>query len=150
MAASAVSDRSTIYFFREFEEPYGFLSQWYTDSFTAPSAVHGEGDMTFVTAEQYMMYRKAMVFNDTDAASEIMQTKEPKKQKALGRKVKGFNADTWDKVKEQAVEDGNYFKFSRSETKPEMRKVLLETGERFLVEVGPSDTTCAQAHCSYR
>ena len=127
---------NTIYFFREYEEPHGYLSQWYTDSFLAPSCTSGEPDKIFVTAEQYMMYRKAMTFNDAESADKILDTKEPKKQKALGRKVKDFDRKKWDAVKEQAVEDGNYFKFGRSIKRgEEMRRLLLDTGERLLVEV---------------
>lgn len=38
---------------REYEEPYGFLSQWYPSTFTAPSP-SSTGTVTFFTAEQYM------------------------------------------------------------------------------------------------
>jgi len=40
-----------IFFWREFEEPYGFLSQWYECAF------EHEG-VTFLTAEMWMMYQK--------------------------------------------------------------------------------------------
>ena len=130
------SSNGTLYFFRQYEEPYGYLSQWYADDFLAPSTIPGEANKVFATAEQYMMYRKAMVFNDAESADKIMKTREPKTQKALGRKVKNFNGKKWDEVKEQAVEDGNYWKFGRSMKRPEMRRLLLDTGDRLLVEVG--------------
>ena len=133
--STSTGSGGTIYFWREYEEPYGYLSQWYANDFVAPSANAKEDDKTFVTAEQYMMYRKAMTFNDTEIAEKIMSTTDPKKQKGLGRKVKNFDGATWDHVKEQAVEDGNYYKFSRSKDKPDMRKLLLDTEEKLLVEV---------------
>ena len=35
-----------------------------------------------------MMYKKAMLFGDTEIADRIMRTSDPKIQKSLGRKVK--------------------------------------------------------------
>lgn len=58
-----------------------------------------------------MMYHKALLFTDTDIASKILREPEPKKQKALGRKVKGFNHKIWDEQKEAIVEEGNWWKF---------------------------------------
>ena len=46
-----------IYFWREFEEPYGFLSQWYEDPFEV------EG-VTYQSAEMWMMVQKALLFGD--------------------------------------------------------------------------------------
>lgn len=80
------------------------------------------------------MYRKALVFSDFHIAAQILVEPEPGNQKALGRKVKGFDGKKWDKVKSDIVEEGNWWKFSS--TKGEnLRKKLLETGQRELVEV---------------
>ena len=129
------SENNPVYFFREYETPYGPFSQWYADAFVAPSAIPEEPDITFVTAEQYTMYRKAMLFNDVEIAEKIMRTIEPKAQKALGRKVKNFDGGKWDPVKEKLVEDGNYYKFGRSKKGTEMKELLLSTADRELVEV---------------
>ena len=99
MAASAVSSSNgPIYFFRDFEEPYGFLSQWYPCSFTAPAPSPGRNspDMTFFSTEQYMMYHKALAFNDHEIAQQIMLEPGPKKEKDLGGKVKRFDHKKWD------------------------------------------------------
>lgn len=93
--------------------------------------------MTFLTTEQYMMFQKAIVFNDLEIADKIMLEPNPEKQKALGRKVKNFDHKKWDKVKEQIVEDGNWWKFTQPK-EGDLRKMLLETGQRELVEVGLS------------
>ena len=53
-----------------------------------------------------MMYHKAILFADTDIAAKILREPEPKKQKALGRKVKGFDRKVWDERKEDIVEEG--------------------------------------------
>ena len=59
-----------------------------------------------------MMYHKALLFADTDIAAKILRESEPKKQKALGRKVKNFDPMLWAEHKEAIVEDGNWWKFT--------------------------------------
>ena len=138
MAASTISSTGgPIFFFREFEEPYGFLSQWYPCSFTAPpplSVGTAAVQMTFLTTEQYMMYQKAILFNDPEIADQIMLEPTAGRQKALGRKVKGFDHKKWDMEKEKIVEEGNWWKFTQPK-EGDMRNMLLETGHRELVEV---------------
>tara|TARA_R110002050_G_scaffold86536_3_gene183912 strand:- start:355 stop:534 length:180 start_codon:yes stop_codon:yes gene_type:complete len=41
--------------------------------------------------EQYLMYQKAVLFKDDEAAAQIMEADKPGKQKKLGRGVRGFN-----------------------------------------------------------
>lgn len=60
MASSNIEgDKSLgpVYFWREFEEPYGFMSQWYE----CPFEVDG---VTYLTAEMWMMIMKAKLFGD--------------------------------------------------------------------------------------
>ncbi|CAN0356037.1 unnamed protein product [Laminaria digitata] len=42
-------------------------------------------------AEQFIMARKARLFNDTTHHQQIMTSSDPAEQKALGRAVSGFN-----------------------------------------------------------
>ena len=61
MASSTISGDASlgpIYFWREFEQPYGFLSQWYEES---PFEVEG---VTYQSAEMWMMIQKARLFGD--------------------------------------------------------------------------------------
>lgn len=46
-----------VYFWREYEEPYGFLSQWYD----SPFEVDG---VTYASTEMWMMIQKARLFGD--------------------------------------------------------------------------------------
>jgi len=72
-------------------------------------------------------------------------TTDPKKHKALGRKVKNFDGKEWDKHKLRIVEEGNYWKFTKSEEGEKLKMLLLDTGDREIVEVGEawkSNTTC--------
>lgn len=100
-----------------------------------------------------MMYHKAMLFNDQEVANSIMLEPSPKKQRALGRKVKNFDSKKWDMMKEQIVEDGNWWKMTQSK-ECDLGQMLLETGDRELVEVracanrkgfrGPKSPRCSR------
>ncbi|KAL8919879.1 MAG: hypothetical protein Q9208_006551 [Pyrenodesmia sp. 3 TL-2023] len=136
MDATIPATGSPVYFFREYEHPYGFLSQWYNTSFTAPSPDLDAKPMTFATTEQYMMYHKAILFKDTDTANQIMLAHTPKQQQALGREVKNFDGKSWNAYRERIVEEGNWHKFSNSESGTKLSDMLVETGDRELVEWG--------------
>ncbi|MCJ1473855.1 hypothetical protein MMC13_002508 [Lambiella insularis] len=138
MTAALAPTGGPVFFWREFEHPYGFLSQWYPAAFTAPSPIPHKPAMTFSDTEQYMMYHKAVLFQDWETAEKIMLATTPKEYQRLGRQVKGFDKGLWDANKERIVEEGNWYKFT--ETKGEnLRKKLLELGERELVEASPAD-----------
>ncbi|KAG9940959.1 DUF1768-domain-containing protein, partial [Aureobasidium melanogenum] len=121
-----------IYFFRTKEKPHGIFSQFYKCAFTDPK----HPNIEFKCAEQYMMYNKAQTFNSPDIAAQILATTASTAQKALGRKIKGFSDAVWDAVKFGIVERGNLLKFEQNE---KLKKVLLETGDRLLVEAASDD-----------
>jgi len=50
-------DNEPVLFWREFAEPYGFLSQWFESSFDH------EG-VTYTSTEMWMMIQKAKLFGD--------------------------------------------------------------------------------------
>ena len=64
-------------------------------------------------------------------------TTDPKKHKALGRAVQGFDGKKWDAHKLQIVQDGNWWKFTKSEDAENLKAMLLATGDREIVEVRP-------------
>jgi ribA/ribD-fused uncharacterized protein len=125
------SDRPPIFFHREYEEPHGYLSQWYISSFTDPST-----NQRYNCAEQYMMQQKAVSRNDETTATAILDTPYPKEQKDLGRSVSNWDDAAWNEIREKVVEEGSYMKFSQNK---ELREKLLMTGERELVEASASD-----------
>lgn len=97
-----------------------------------------------------MMYRKALLFNDTDTASEILLTSDAKTIKALGRKVHPWDEATWLANRERIVQEASYFKFKNGKAYLEderdgkwkvsdLREALLKTGDRELVEASPFD-----------
>lgn len=104
-------------------------SQWAKTSFKEDSKV-------FSTAEQFMMHGKAILFDDKSIAEQILNTSDPKKQKALGRQVKGFKEDVWNVHKFDVVVKGNLLKFTQNES---LKNQLLATGDKILVEGSPYD-----------
>ena len=107
----------------------GPFSQWYKSNFTIDG-------ITFNTAEQYMMYNKAKLFADEDIAKQILNTGDPKTQKALGRKVKNFDMTWWNENCVQIVFRGNHAKFSQNKRLYDM---LMNTNPSTLVEASPYD-----------
>ena len=84
-----------------------------------------------------MMVAKARIFKDEEVKKEIMNTSDPTLMKALGRKVRNFDPQVWDKAKYSIVLNGNYYKFTQNK---EMMDFLLSTGDKILVEASPMDT----------
>ena len=108
----------------------GIFSQWAKYNFT------DEYGVIYNCAEQYMMAQKAKVFQDKETYDKIMASTNPKEQKALGRKIKNFNDETWDKYKIDVVRTGTYLKFLQH---PELKEYLLSTGNKVIVEASPYD-----------
>lgn len=105
------------------------LSQWYPCQFEADG-------VTYTSAEQYMMAEKARLFGDEEIRAEILNTSDPRKCKALGRKVRNFDKAVWNKEKEHIVRKGNTKKFLQNSA---LRSFLLSTGDKVLVEASPTD-----------
>ena len=89
------------------------------------------------------MYHKALLFNDSVIAAAILTTSAPRKQKALGQKVSGYDQEVWEQNRERIVEEGNFWKFVKEEERG-LRKYLLGTGESILVEVCAVRLPCAK------
>ena len=106
-----------------------FSQWWATHPFT-------EDEVTYVTAEQYMMAGKARLFQDDEMLAEILATRDPKTVKALGRKVKGFEQKAWGQNRYEIVKQGNLLKFSQHEV---LKQYLLSTEDAVLVEASPYD-----------
>lgn len=105
------------------------FSQWWKSDFL-------ENMDLYCCTEQYMMAGKSKLFNDEEVFEEIMKCKDPKKIKSLGRRVKNFNEEKWNKAKIDIVFKGNYLKFTQNK---DLKEFLLSTGNRIIVEVSPYD-----------
>ncbi len=107
----------------------GCLSQWWPSAFTVDG-------VRFATAEHYMMWRKALLFGDEETARRIVAASHPRQAKMLGRRVRGFDEQTWAEHRRAIVTDAGVAKFGQS---AELRDFLVGTGERILVEASPTD-----------
>jgi ribA/ribD-fused uncharacterized protein len=107
----------------------GILSNWYKSPFDID-------DMQYNCVEQFMMYRKAMVFGDGVTAQMIMQNGNPREQKMLGRKVQNFDAAVWEACCLEEVLPGILSKFGQNES---LKELLLSTGNRIIAEASPYD-----------
>lgn len=106
-------------------------SQWHHSDFVVDK-------ITFRTAEQFMMYKKAKLFGDDETAAAILKTSDPRKQKNLGRRVKNFDQQLWDKHRSEIVYQGNYAKFSQDQV---LLSFILDPARRHVtfVEASPLD-----------
>ena len=110
-----------------FWKPPSVFGQWTRSEFEVDG-------VKYVTAEQFMMAEKARLFGDEDVRNQILDTTDPKLQKALGRQVRNFDESRWREVRVEIVVKGNVAKFSQN---PKMKLELLATGDRCLVEASP-------------
>lgn len=70
------------------DEKYGWLSNWYLSDFEVD-------DVSFSSMEQYMMYEKAVVFEDFNMAGKILGTQNVGTIKQHGRQVANYNDIIW-------------------------------------------------------
>jgi len=78
-----------------------------------------------------MMAAKARLSGDAEAVEKILAAPHPGAAKALGRQVRGFDAQRWAEHRFAAVVAGNMAKFSEH---PQLRDFLAGAGSRVLVE----------------
>ena len=84
--ATAAERANYVFFWKPHELEAGWASQWWADkSFTS-----ADGSVEYKTAEHWMMGEKARLFDDEEVRQRILTTGDPKKVKALGRKVGTF------------------------------------------------------------
>ena len=107
----------------------GALSQWQRAHFTVDG-------VEFNCAEQYMMYRKALLFGDERMAAKILEATKPFDHKRMGQQVQGFDQDTWVEARIDIVLTGNRAKFGQNDG---LAKKLLRTEGTLLAEVNPRD-----------
>lgn len=107
----------------------GCLSQWWPCEFD-------EDGHAFASAEHYMMAHKAWLFGDGAAAEAVLRAGHPAEAQRLGRRVRGFDDEVWKARRSAIVTRGNLAKFGQH---PELRRFLLGTRNRVLVEASPKD-----------
>jgi ribA/ribD-fused uncharacterized protein len=121
-----IMTRDDFVFFYTSEHPF---SNWYMMLFEHQS-------IQYNCSEQYMMYKKAMLFKDVDVAEMIMDQGHPRKQKFLGRQVRGYDDQIWMAECENIMVPGLVSKFQQDSYS---RNTLLETGDKIIVEASKYD-----------
>lgn len=111
------------------DEENGYLSNWYPSAFTVDGT-------PFSSMEQFMMYRKAICFQDEPVAAEILATDDVAEIKALGRKVSNYDENIWNGVRQIVVYEGLLAKFSQNEN---LKEKLKGTGNAILAECAVKD-----------
>lgn len=127
---------SKFHLFYHTDSPF---SQFHPSPFDGHSALEEFKDTVnhhFLTAEHYMHYYKALLFDDYATAARILESNTPGEAKRLGRTVRGFNEHRWDRVKEELVFEANVFKFKQNNH----LVIKLFEAEGFFVEASPTDT----------
>ena len=110
-------------------EENGYLSNWYPSNFWVDGVV-------FSSMEQYMMYQKAICFEDKNIATQILLTKDVSQIKALGRMVSGYDDNYWNGIRQIVVYKGLLAKFSQNEN---LKELLIGTETAILAECAVKD-----------
>ena len=126
---SESKQKTYAYFWSVKDKDYGCFSQWYPAEFE-------EDGVVFSCTEQYMMAKKALLFKDQPSYNKIIAENDPKKMKALGRKVKNFHPDTWAKDRYSIVLCANMLKFGYD---TDLLDILRSTGDAVIAEASPYD-----------
>lgn len=82
------------------------------------------------------MAEKARLFGDEETRDKILSVSQPREAKNLGRKVRGFEEETWSHHRADFSLLANLAKFEQNE---DLRIFLLSTAEIILVEASPDD-----------
>ncbi|UUV46792.1 NADAR family protein [Bacillus phage vB_BanS-Thrax4] len=106
----------------------------YSNFYYSPFVHQG---IKFKWSEQAVMYRKAMLFGATKIAQNILESDTPARCKFWGRSREiPFVESVWKANRERIYREVLLDKFSL----PELKKTILATGNKRLVEASPSDT----------
>lgn len=115
--------------FHKPEEENGYLSNWYQSRFSFRGT-------DFTSVEQYMMYRKAVMFGDAAVRRGILLTNDAARIKQLGRSVRNYNEKLWSGQRQLIVYQGLLAKFAQND---DLRIMLLNTGNAILAECAVTD-----------
>ena len=100
-----------------------------------PSPFTQDGEV-FTCMEQYMVTKKAQLFDDQRVVVEVAKERDPFKQKQIGKQVENFDQSKWEGDALNLILPGVIAKFEQNEL---CKKALLATGNKSIVEANPYD-----------
>lgn len=115
--------------FEKPDEANGYLSNDYKCDF-------GMNGITFCCAEQYIQWRKAKLFNDSETAEKILATTDCDAMRILAESIKGFSENVWVQNREKIVYTAVKEKFTQDMI---LRAKLIETGMDQIAKCGLND-----------
>ena len=108
---------------------HSVFSHWYKCNFQ----IEGQN---FCCIDQYLMYSKAILFDDKEIAFKILHSTDPKRHRYLGREVKNFSKQIWHQHCKQFAYEANHAKFTQNKN---LQKHLAETIGKCFAEASPYD-----------
>ncbi|MCR5587330.1 MAG: TIGR02452 family protein [Lachnospiraceae bacterium] len=111
---------------------YGFLSNSFRCEFTDNNGVK------YTSVDQYLMYQKALTFNDEEAAKRIIAVNDPAVVRDFGRKVRNYDDEIWKGKRQLILNDAIQMKFSQNAG---LQGMLVNTGDALLAECNPHEAT---------
>ncbi len=112
------------------DEPNGYLSNWY------PAYFHADG-INYSSVEQYMMYQKAILFDDLATAEKIVKTNSAAAmKKPMGASSLLLMTKNGEKHRYRVVYRGVFEKFRQNEG---LACQLVNTGDAILAECAVKD-----------
>lgn len=92
--------------------------------------------ISFKTSEHAFNALKAVEFGDMVSLKRIIESNYSSDAKEIGRYIKGFDDVVWERVRYDRMKQCLVAKYTQNEN---YRKILLETGNKVLVEARPTD-----------
>ena len=122
-----------VYFYSETDTSTGYLSQWYL------CIIKDDDNMTYISAEQYMMAAKAKVHKEMSTHESIMMASSQAEIKQLGRMMPNYDEQMWSSIRPAVLRAGNKLKFGQN---PQLMTKLLATGQAYIAEASAQDAIC--------
>jgi ribA/ribD-fused uncharacterized protein len=118
-----------------YENHVAFFGSAFSNFYDSPFIENG---IEWKTSEQCFMAKKAEYFKDDEMYNAILNAETPREAKALGRKVKNFDADKWMEVCFDKMYEACYAKFSQND---ELKAFILseEFEGKGFIEGSPFD-----------
>lgn len=144
---AAMPEQADVVSFYGESDIWGCFSNFYSDghdfSFVIPQEFFARGmraedarTVKCAFSEKAIMLCKAAVMGDEETFVQIEAAATPEEAKKLGRAIKGFNQAVWDEVVCSVAFEVIFQKFQKV---PELREVLLMTGDAIIVEASRWD-----------